>query len=250
MPTHSSLHIVMGIGGKGMKYRLAIILFTLDLGVLPSLGAMASQFDGQVLNNLLDEVEITETELNWEQIPDLPEITQELPKLQEATAKIEEIVHTRHEEVKTHWWEIDGEIPDNPNVPNDIEFWCVVIGAIYNICPELLMAIIETESRFDPEAKNGQYTGLCQVGTKVHKGRIEKLGYTVEQMTEIEPNIHVAADYLAELAEKYDGDMAAALLAYNGHTKGLQNYFKTGHVAYYARHILERSAELERENKK
>ena len=71
MPTHSSLHIVMGIGGKGMKYRLAIILFTLDLGVLPSLGAMASQFDGQVLNNLLDEVEITETELNWAQIPDL-----------------------------------------------------------------------------------------------------------------------------------------------------------------------------------
>lgn len=85
-----------------------------------------------------------------------------------------------------------------------------------------------------------------QVGTKVHKARIEALGYEVEDMTDIRCCIHVAADYLAELFEKYEGDPALALQAYNGDSSGMRRYYKTGIPSKYAQTILDRSAELER----
>lgn len=229
-----------------MKYKVLVFLLGANIGLLPGLGAMATQFDGVALDKVLNEVEIQEVDYQWEQIP----VEYEEVDLQSASVVIDEIVRTRHDDVKTRWWEVDGVVPNNPNVPDEFEFWCVVIGYEYDLCPELLMSMCKVESEFTADAKRGQYTGCMQVGTKVHSARIEKLGYTADQMTEIEPCIRVAADYLTELLEKCDGDIAAALLMYNGNTKGLYNYYRTGYVAYYARRVLELSAQYERENRK
>ena len=105
-------------------------------------------------------------------------------------------------------------------ISNAAQKACVDYGNEYGICPELIMAIIETESSGNPNAKNGTCTGLMQVSSRWH------------------------ADYLAELIGEH-GDVATALMVYHGESDALSKA-ENGIVSSYASKILERSAELER----
>ena len=89
----------------------------------------------------------------------------------------------------------------NDGIPSEIKEYCEEIGRNFDICPEILEAIAWHESRFIPTVKNKKCYGLMQVNVKVHADRIEKYGYTVDDMYEPYPNLIVAADYLAELYE-------------------------------------------------
>lgn len=118
---------------------------------------------------------------------------------------------------------------------------CVDYGEQYNICPELLMAIIEAESRGQPDVENGGCKGLMQISVKWHSGRMEKLG--VEDIFDERSNILVGADFLSELFEKYQ-DAAIVLMVYHGERNAVQKA-ENGEISSYAEGILERSAELE-----
>ena len=86
----------------------------------------------------------------------------------------------------------------NPNhvkaaeLPVDEKYgaYCEEIGAMYNICPELLEAIIEHESSGNPNAVGADGDiGLMQVVPKWHKDRMERLG--VSDLTdEYEMEVH------------------------------------------------------------
>ena len=121
--------------------------------------------------------------------------------------------------------------------------YCVEIGEIYGICPELLMAMIEAESSGNPKAKNGSCKGLMQISEKWHADRMERLG--VYDIYDPYGNILAATDYLMELFEKH-GDVGVVLMKYNGDSKA--DYFVNGKcgLSGYAKKILERSAHLER----
>lgn len=119
---------------------------------------------------------------------------------------------------------------------------CIDYGKEYCICPELLMAIIETESSGDPRAKNGTCTGLMQVSSRWHADRTKRLG--VNSLYDERGNVHVGTDYLAELIKKH-GDVATALMVYHGESDALSKADK-GVISDYASKILKRSAELER----
>ena len=178
------------------------------------------------------------------------ETTEQVEIQQEEETELEheledEIEHTHSEDVITNWWEVDGAVPDNPDIPDEIERWAIHYGREYSICPELIMAICWKESRFKPEVTNGQYYGLMQVGINTHKHRIKKLGYTTQQMLEIEPNIHTGCDYLAELFEEYE-DPADVLCAYGG----FASYIGTGEIPEYVQAVLDLSAEYEEANGK
>lgn len=137
--------------------------------------------------------------------------------------------------------DIDDEIPEN------IKEYCEELGSQYDICPELLEAIAWHESRFIPEVTNRKCYGLCQVNIKVHKDRIEKLGYTSEDMLEPYPNIHVAADLLAELYATYGDDNPIVLSLYAGEGwKAVERYKEYGFMTQIVSDILEKSAEYER----
>ena len=120
--------------------------------------------------------------------------------------------------------------------------YCEEIGEMYCVCPELLMAMIETESSGNPDAVNGGCVGLMQVYEKYHKDRMDKLG--VVDIYDPYGNILVATDYLMELAWKYE-DLGYVLDIYNGNSKAKYNA-ESGILSEYARKIIERSAELER----
>lgn len=116
----------------------------------------------------------------------------------------------------------------------------------YNLCPELIHAIIERESSYRPNASNGNCVGLMQINTKYHKGRMEKLG--MSDMYDPKTNIWVGCDYIAELFEKY-GEVVEVLMVYNMGGSGA-DLFERGHYSKYALGIVERTEELERKNGK
>ena len=111
-----------------------------------------------------------------------------------------------------------------------------------DICPEFVQALIEQESNWDPEARNGDCVGLMQISEKWHRDRMERLG--VEELTDPYDNILVGVDYLAELFRWYE-DPAMILMLYNGDSRA-KEFWKSGRMSEYARKILERAEELER----
>lgn len=114
----------------------------------------------------------------------------------------------------------------------------------YNVCPELIMAIVEQESSGRADAENGSCKGLMQVSEKWHADRMERLGVT--SLYDPYGNILVGTDYLMELAAEYE-DIYTVLMCYNGSADAVKRG-ESGTEGWtdYAIEIVERSAELER----
>lgn len=119
---------------------------------------------------------------------------------------------------------------------------CYEYGEMYDICPELLMAMIETESSGNPKAENGDCKGLMQISERWHTGRMEDIG--ADDIWSETDNIHIGANYLYELFQRYE-DVALVLMVYNGESDAVEKA-ENGYISDYARKILDRSAELER----
>lgn len=111
-----------------------------------------------------------------------------------------------------------------------------------DILPELVEAMIEKESSWDPTTINGNCVGLMQVNKEIHK---ELIGD--RDMTDPYDNIYVGVTILEELLHKY-GEAAPALMFYNAGYS--DNYgvgaYEDGTFSNYADEILKRAAELER----
>lgn len=112
------------------------------------------------------------------------------------------------------------------------------VGQAYDISPEFLQAIAWRESRFNSDAVNkaGTCFGLMQVSTKWHGHRLEK----GEDIMDPEVNIRVAAEYLAELFERYT-DPDIVLMMYNGDRNALKDGYRSG----YAEDVMELAERLE-----
>lgn len=100
---------------------------------------------------------------------------------------------------------------------------CEQYGKAYGICPELLEALIETESSGQMSARNGSCYGICQINGAVH-------GYAYD--TE-EKQIQKAC----ELLIGYNCEVDLALSYYNGQ--------KHPHYDGYVEKVLNRAHELE-----
>ena len=122
-----------------------------------------------------------------------------------------------------------------------IEWTC----AEKQISPELVEAVIEQESGWNPDAQNGECVGLMQVDQIIHWRRAQELNCL--DLMDPYDNIRVGVSILEDLAERYE-DPAAALMYYNaGYSDklGIRAY-ENGVISSYANGILERAAELER----
>lgn len=155
---------------------------------------------------------------------------------------------------RARWAEIESQEMEkinlyDPDIPEDIQDAAWKYGEQYNICPEFLIAVAKRESEFDPEAVNGSCVGLMQVSLKWHTDRMERCQVTEEEMWTVDGSMHVAADYLAELFEKYE-DAALVLMIYNGDSDA--SAFAQGEceMSGYASDILAYSRELEEKHGK
>lgn len=112
----------------------------------------------------------------------------------------------------------------------------------YNIPIEIALAVIEQESTYKADAVSYiGAKGLMQVQEKYHKDRMENLDCT--DLFDPYQNTMVGMDYLAELLEKYDGNIYKALTAYNrGENGAYKQFFSKGiYQSDYCREVLEKA---------
>jgi soluble lytic murein transglycosylase-like protein len=117
------------------------------------------------------------------------------------------------------------------DVPLDYDLQLHIISEAveHNIDPAIIIAMAYKESRYKANAigDNGNSYGLLQIQPKWHYKRMKKLGCT--DLLDPYQNVTVGVDYLAEQIDRYGGDLAKGLTAYNkGHYAGkVTNYAKT-----------------------
>ena len=133
---------------------------------------------------------------------------------------------------------------DETGVPEEIYQYAEVIGDQFDICPELLMAIAERESRFQGEVENGPCKGLMQVNASTHKQRFIEAGWQPSEWTDPYKNMYVGASYLHDLFIQYE-DVGIVLGVYHGERNAVSKG-KSGNLSSYTTGILERSEQLER----
>ena len=113
------------------------------------------------------------------------------------------------------------------NVPLDDELQLFIINLCeeHHIDPAVVISIIDAESDFDADAigDNGASFGLMQIQARWHRERMDKLGVT--NLLDPYQNVKVGVDYLAELLDSYDGNVAKALIAYNAGQLGAYKYY-------------------------
>lgn len=128
--------------------------------------------------------------------------------------------------------------------PIEIQIACNKYGEQYGICAELLESICYQESHYIPTATDATEScfGLMQIQKISHRERMKDLG--VNDLYDIDSNIHVAADYLAELFERYE-DVGTVLMVYHGEKDAVLKS-ERGYLSKYAQEILTRSEALER----
>lgn len=90
----------------------------------------------------------------------------------------------------------------------------------YRLDPLLVAAVINVESKFDPNAESSKGAkGLMQLLDDTALWGSEIIGlkdFSVQQLFVPETNIRIGCWYLARLMDQYDGDKILALAAYNG----------------------------------
>ena len=123
------------------------------------------------------------------------------------------------------------DLSENENFINSV-------SESYNLDPNLVKAVIKTESSCNTEAlSNAGCVGLMQISPKWHEDRCTKLGLTVDDLYDGNSNILVGCDYLSELINTYQ-DIPFALMVYNeGYTHALKTYQEIG-ISDYANKVL------------
>lgn len=119
----------------------------------------------------------------------------------------------------------------------DLQIHIIETCEEHHIDPAIVMAMAYRESGFNAEAigDGGDSYGLLQIQPRWHYGRMERLGCT--DLIDPFQNVTVAVDYLAEQIDRYDGDVAKALVAYN---QG--SFYET--ITDYALAVLDMAEEL------
>lgn len=200
-------------------YKVIITVYAAILSILLIVNTVSAKPTGDMVCTV---PETTTTETETEYIPPVvePETTVAIP---ETTV---EAITTALETTPIY----------NVNLSTEVQDCIIKECGKYNIPPEIVIAMIERESRYNPNAigDNGNSFGLMQIQPRWHKKRMEKLGCT-DLLNPVQ-NVTVGIDYLAEQYNRY-GDIAKALTAYN---TGSYN----GTITHYAVAVMARANEV------
>ena len=112
----------------------------------------------------------------------------------------------------------------------------------YRLEPELLAAVIYTESKFDPDAESPSGAiGLMQLLPETAAGIAERTGgsrFETADLYDPELNVRYGSWYLRHLLDKY-GSEEQALTAYNGGQGNLDRGIVHAETRHYVENVLE-----------
>jgi soluble lytic murein transglycosylase-like protein len=131
------------------------------------------------------------------------------------------------------------------DIPLTAEYQQMIADAAntYDVPVVLLIAVIEKESSFDPEAKNGKCFGLMQVGEINYDG-LRNQGI---EPTEYPGNIDGGAYLLRDALGAAEGNWHKALMVYNKGRAGAQWYWDKGvYTTFYVDAVIELSVKWEK----
>ena len=204
-------------------YKVIITVYAAILSILLIVNTVSAKPTGDMVCTV-PETTTTETETEY-----LPPITKP-----ETTVAI---LETTVEAVTTALEPPPTTTPIyNVNLSTEVQECIITECGKYNIPPEIVVAMIERESRFNANAigDNGNSFGLMQIQPRWHNKRMEKLG-CADLLNPVQ-NVKVGIDYLGELYNRY-GDIGKALTAYN---TGSYN----GTITHYAVAVMARANEV------
>lgn len=116
------------------------------------------------------------------------------------------------------------------------------IAPMFDVSPYMIMAMVERESNYKPQATNGQYKGLLQISERWHGSRMKELG--VSDLYDPAGNITVACSYLKDLYDLYE-DQELVLMCYSMDNNKAMELHRKGQVSVYATAVIDRMRELE-----
>lgn len=94
-------------------------------------------------------------------------------------------------------------------------------AAQYQLDLGLVLALIDVESRFNPQAKSAKgATGLMQLMPNL------AAQYGVRKIDDIEQNLNAGMHYLSDLQRQHDGNIALMLAAYNAGNRAITRHGK------------------------
>ena len=169
---------------------------------------------------------------------DEPEKPQKITSQVESAPESEELDEV--EQVPVLEEKVEEEAPvvlyDVP-LDESLQLHIIETAEFYGIDPAIIFAMAYRESTYNTKAigDGGNSLGLLQIQERWHSKRMGRLG--ADNLLDPYQNVLVGVDFLAELLERYDGNMTKALVAYNkGHYPG--------YVTQYARDVLAKAEEL------
>lgn len=133
------------------------------------------------------------------------------------------------------------DVPLSEELQNHIFIECEK----HNIAPAIIIAMIEKESQFKPDAigDNGNSLGLLQIQPRWHQERMDRLG--CNDLLDPFQNVTVGIDFVAELKASND-DLYWVLMAYNSGVGNANKMMAAGTYSEYALEVVQKAAELER----
>ena len=140
---------------------------------------------------------------------------------------------------------IASEIPEDTTIKEEYIEYIEEICDKYGMCPELIEAIIESESGGNPDRRSScDARGLMQIIPRYHQDDMYELGIT--DLFDPYQNIELGVYIISNLAAEYD-DLYAVLMAYNeGEFSGAVERAEEGKWSEYSKKIVNRTQELER----
>lgn len=112
--------------------------------------------------------------------------------------------------------------------PLDYEETIIKYSKEYDVDPALIAGIIYSESHFNPNAaSHAGAQGLMQIMPATGAAIASRIGEPFGDLFNAETSIRYGTYYIDSLIEKYNGDVDAALAAYNGGAAAADRYVVT-----------------------
>lgn len=167
-------------------------------------------------------------------VPMMPSCCTKEVSTEEITTETTTEAETTTEVMTTTVEELYYDIP----LPEYLQTYTIEVCREYNINPLVIFAMMEVESLYtiDIIGDNGNAVGILQVHPRWHQERANKLK---ANLYDVEGNILVAVDLLAELLDKYD-NYGLAITAYNRGT--------ASEISEYGKKVLKIASTIEIKN--